>query len=84
MVLFYIFESKESRPIVDPALVCGQLAEQFDTLMSPENAWRVYVNEDNELRWQSSSETVSIQPARSFWQRISDFFWRLMPIESQL
>jgi putative cardiolipin synthase len=64
--------------------LCGQLAEQFDILMSPENAWRVYVNDENQLRWESSSGTVSIQPARSFWQRISDFFWRLMPIESQL
>jgi len=64
--------------------LCGQLAGQFDTLMSPENAWRVYLNEDNQLRWESSSGTVSIQPARSFWQRISDFFWRLLPIESQL
>ena len=64
--------------------LCGQLAEQFDILMSPENAWRVYVNDDNQLRWESSSGTVSIQPARSFWQRISDFFWRLMPIEGQL
>jgi putative cardiolipin synthase len=64
--------------------LCGQLAEQFDTLMSPENAWRVYVNDDNQLRWESSSGTVSFQPARSFWQRISDFFWRLLPIESQL
>jgi putative cardiolipin synthase len=64
--------------------LCGQLAEQFDTLMSPENAWRVYLNEDKQLRWESSSGTVSIQPARSFWQRISDFFWRLLPIESQL
>jgi putative cardiolipin synthase len=64
--------------------LCGQLAEQFDTMMSPENAWRVYVNDDNQLRWESSSGTVSIQPARSFWQRISDFFWRLIPVESQL
>jgi putative cardiolipin synthase len=60
------------------------LADQFDLLMSPENAWRVYVNEDNQLRWESDSGTVSIQPARSFWQRIADFFFRLLPIESQL
>ena len=69
--------------IKSPGL-CGQLAEQFDAMMSPENAWRVYLNENNQLRWESSSETVSIQPARSFGQRIADFFFRLMPIESQL
>jgi putative cardiolipin synthase len=64
--------------------LCGQLAEQFDILMWPENAWRVYVNDDNQLRGESSSGTASFQPARSVWQRISDFFWRMLPIESQL
>jgi putative cardiolipin synthase len=53
-------------------------------MMAPENAWRVYLNEDNQLRWESSSGTVSSQPARSFGQRIADFFFRLLPIESQL
>ena len=69
--------------IESPGL-CGQLAEQFDALMAPENAWRVYLDEDDRLRWASSSGTVSIQPARSFGQRIADFFFRLLPIESQL
>jgi putative cardiolipin synthase len=64
--------------------LCGQLAEHFDILMQPDNAWRVYLNEDDQLRWVSSSGTVSIQPARSFTQRIADFFFRLLPLESQL
>jgi putative cardiolipin synthase len=63
---------------------CGLLAAKFETLMSPDNAWYVYLNEDNQLRWASRAGTVSIQPARSFMQRISDFFFRLMPIEKQL
>lgn len=69
--------------IQSPGL-CEQLAEQFDALIAPENAWRVYVDENDQLRWESKSGNVSIQPARSFWQRIADFFFRLLPIESQL
>lgn len=61
-----------------------ELAAQIDIMMSPENAWRVYLNEDNYLVWESSSGTVYSQPARSFGQRIADFFFRLLPIESQL
>ena len=53
-------------------------------MMRPENAWRVYLTPDNQLQWDSSSGTVSIQPARSFGQRIVDFFGRLLPIENQL
>jgi putative cardiolipin synthase len=69
--------------IQSPGL-CGELAEQFDTLMVPENAWRVTVDNSDQLRWESSAGSVSIQPARSFWQRIADFFFRLIPMESQL
>jgi putative cardiolipin synthase len=69
---------------IDSRGFCGQLAAAFDTMMAPENAWRVYLNEDNYLRWESSAGTAAIQPARSFWQRIADFFFRLLPIESQL
>jgi putative cardiolipin synthase len=69
---------------IESAGLCGQLAEQFDWLMTPENAWRVTVDEENRLRWESSSGTVTIQPARSFGQRIADFFYRLIPIENQL
>jgi len=69
--------------IQSPAL-CRQLAEQFDVLTAPENAWRVYIDEKDRLRWKSDAGVVSIQPARSFWQRISDFFFRLLPIEGQL
>jgi hypothetical protein len=49
-----------------------------------ENAWHVYLNEWNQLRWNSNTGTVSIQRARSFGQRIADFFFRLLPIECQL
>jgi putative cardiolipin synthase len=64
--------------------MCAELADQFETLMHPDNSWRVYLNEDDQLRWESSIGTVSMQPARSFGQRISDFFFRLLPLEGQL
>ncbi len=69
---------------VESPEMCGELADQFETLMHPDNSWRVYLNDDNQLRWESSSGTVGMQPARSFGQRISDFFFRLLPLESQL
>jgi len=61
-----------------------QLAEHFETLMTRENAWRVYLDMNDKIRWKSSAGNVSRQPARSFRQRIADFFFRLLPIESQL
>ncbi len=64
--------------------LCGKIAREFDALMDPDNSWHVYVDQNNYLNWNSTSGTVLIQPARSFWQRISDFFYRLLPIEKQL
>ena len=62
-----------------------ELAIMFDAMIQPDNAWRVYLDkEEQTLRWESNAGTVDIQPARSFGQRISDFFFRLLPIESQL
>jgi putative cardiolipin synthase len=62
-----------------------ELANLFDAMMAPENAWRVYLDKEEQmLRWESSAGNVDMQPARSFGQRISDFFFRLLPIESQL
>jgi putative cardiolipin synthase len=69
---------------IESAELCGDLDDQFDELKLPDNSWRVSINDDNGLEWQSSTGTVRIQPARSFGQRISDFFFRLLPIESQL
>ena len=61
-----------------------EMTEQFEMMMAPENAWRLYIHEKNQLRWESVTGTASFQPARSFGQRIADFFYRLIPIESQL
>lgn len=62
-----------------------ELAAKFERLMLPENAWRVHLDEEEQtLYWTSSKGTVHSQPARGFFQRISDFFFRLLPIESQL
>jgi putative cardiolipin synthase len=64
--------------------LCGEMADLLKGLMTPDNAWRVFVDENDTLYWESSTGRVSIQPARRFWQRVADFFYRLIPIESQL
>ncbi len=70
---------------IQSAELAAELAANFDILMQPHNAWRVYLDEEQQsLSWQSDQGTVNTQPARGFGQRIADFFFRLLPIESQL
>jgi putative cardiolipin synthase len=64
--------------------LCDEMATDFDRLMSADNAWRVRLDEKNRLFWESGQARTSRQPARGFGQRIADFFFRLLPIESQL
>jgi len=61
-----------------------QMHEDFKWMIDPANAWKVSLDETGQLRWTSETKEVKMQPARSIGQRISDFFYRLLPIESQL
>ena len=69
--------------IKSPGL-CGELDDFFDEMMSPENAWRVHMNPDYTVYWEAGEDRASFQPARGFFQRVADFFFRLIPMESQL
>jgi len=70
---------------IESAELAQELAEKIDALMLPENAWQVHLDKEKQtLYWQSDQGTVTMQPARSFIQRIADFFFRWLPIESQL
>jgi putative cardiolipin synthase len=64
--------------------LCGELAELVEVYLAPENAWRVSFDENGKIQWTSSEGTVRRAPARSFGQRSSDFFFRLLPLEKQL
>lgn len=63
---------------------CGDLAEHHDALMHPDNTWRLYLDRHDRIAWRSSAGIAAVQPARNVWQRVVDFFFRLLPIESQL
>lgn len=70
--------------LIDSPALATQLLTDFEVMIAPENSWAVTLNEKGKLRWTSSDGVRKRQPARGFGQRCSDFFWRLMPVESQL
>jgi putative cardiolipin synthase len=74
----------ENLLVIDSSQLAKKLMAEFNRMIQPENAWKVHLNDKGRLRWTSDTETRKHQPARSFGQRISDFFFRLLPIESQL
>ncbi len=47
--------------LIKDAGLAREVMHQLEEDMQPENAWRVYLTEDGELRWESSLGTVSSQ-----------------------
>lgn len=64
--------------------LCSELSELLNSFTTPENAWVVTLDKKGSLQWQSYEGKVDKQPALSVGQRVSDFFFRALPVESQL
>ena len=69
--------------IESPELAAGILAA-FATDFSPDNSWRVGRNEAGELVWHARDEILTRQPAGGIGRRVADFFYGLLPIDSQM
>jgi putative cardiolipin synthase len=74
----------ENIMVIDSPPLAAQMKELVERMLAPGNAWRIYTNECGELRWQSGDDVRKRQPSRTAWQRVSDFFFRLLPVENQL
>jgi putative cardiolipin synthase len=70
--------------VIDSPQLAAEMLSDYETMIAPENAWAVTRNDKGKLRWTSIEGERSSQPARSYGQRWKDFFWRLMPVKSQL
>jgi putative cardiolipin synthase len=64
--------------LIDSPAVCGALAKLIDRDRAPANAWRVEVDGER-LKWVNDRETVTTQPARSWWQRVEDVVFMAFP-----
>ncbi len=48
------------------------------------NAWQLQFDENGRVIWVSDDQTLTVQPATSFMQRIEDWFFSHLPIEDEL
>jgi putative cardiolipin synthase len=67
--------------VIDSPELGEELARLIERDMEPENSWQVQLDKDGGLRWISSDEVVTRQPARSWWQRVQDVFFMMFPAE---
>jgi putative cardiolipin synthase len=55
-----------------------------DRDFSAGNAWSLELQDDGKIFWVAGDETLEVQPAGSFMQRIEDWFFSHLPIEDEL
>jgi cardiolipin synthase C len=65
--------------IVESPALAEALAALIERDLRPANSWRVAVDESGRLTWSNDRETVYLQPARSWWQRVEDLFFMAFP-----
>ena len=69
--------------VADSEELSRRVAALIERDMSPENSWRVTMDEEGWLTWSSGTESVARQPAKSFRQRAIEFLLNLLPLKKQ-
>ena len=65
--------------VVSSPGLAQEIAEIAERDMDPENSWRVRIDDDGKLYWESAAGIVRKQPAQSTWQRIQMWFFGIVP-----
>ncbi len=79
-----VYINSEMGFVVEDPVLAERMLDWFETLRAPENTWRVFLDDDDDVTWESSAGTVHRQPAKGFGERMGDFFYGLILPESQL
>ena len=51
---------------------------------SGDNAWRLELQDNGKVFWVANTQTLELQPATSFMQRIEDWFFSHLSVEGEL
>ena len=71
--------NSENGVIVESASLGAAVATILERDTLPENAWRVTVGPDGELRWVAGDQELVFEPARNLWQRVKDSLAVFLP-----
>ncbi len=70
--------------LVDSPELGARVASVIDWVKSPDNAWRLRLDENDEMTWESNAGTLTIQPYQNFQRRIQSGFFGVFPLEQHL
>jgi putative cardiolipin synthase len=79
-----LLHNTENGMLIEDAEFAEQLASMLARDIAPDNSWRVGLDENDRLYWESGAGRVYRQPAQSGWQRAADWFFGLFPLANQI
>ena len=71
--------NSEVGALIESPALAEDLARLIERGMAPGNSWRLLIDPRGDLQWVSGSEVLRVQPARSIWQRVQDWFFMIFP-----
>ncbi len=60
------------------------LREQLAVDMLPGNSWKLSLDQEGRINWQSDDQLLTSQPAASFYLRLENWFFGLLPLEGEM
>jgi putative cardiolipin synthase len=79
-----VLYNTENGIIIEDEEFAQQLASMLERDIDPANSWRVGLDENDRLYWESDAGRVNRQPAQNGWQRAADWFFGLFPLANQI
>lgn len=70
--------------MVDSRPLARDLLQLTELDFAPSNAWELRLSDDGELSWVGNDVTLASEPAVSAFQRLEEWFFAHLPIESEL
>ncbi|WP_341972007.1 phospholipase D-like domain-containing protein [Roseateles sp. PN1] len=71
--------NSEMGVIIDSPALAATLAQRMERDMSSANSWRLAFNAAQTVVWHGEQQVLKQAPARSHWQRLQSWFFKLMP-----
>lgn len=79
-----VIQNTEVGLLLQSEALASQLQAAFDHDPSARIVWRLTLDENGRVSWESSAGARSTPPARSFWQRVQDWLLPARLIEEQI
>ncbi|MCV2355718.1 phospholipase D family protein [Paucibacter sp. B2R-40] len=71
--------NSEMGVIIESPLLGAALAARMARDMTAANSWTLQLSPENSVQWKSDGPPLDQAPARSPWQRLQSWFFKLMP-----